>query len=266
MTPYYQDASITLYHGNCLDILPTLHTVDVVLIDPPYGEQINANLPGKILEGTKAKDAKFSRCKDLGYAAATLGLIHTVSPMLAALVRRWCLIFSDVESTSVWRNALTMAELRYVRTCAWVREGGSPQFSGDRPAAGFEAITITHNAGERLRWNGGGSVGVWTYPIARGDERWGHTTPKPLALMSRLVSLFSDPGETVLDCFAGVGATGVAAKQLGRKAILIEQQEQYCESTARRLAQEVFAFDTTPPQTQVPLFDALGPRGHDGEP
>src|SRR5690606_30894158 len=111
-----------------------------------------------------------------------------------------------------------------------------PQFSGDRPAAGFDAITICHPSG-RKRWNGGGAHAVWTHPVVingAGEARV-HTTQKPLSLMTQLVSLFSDPGETVLDPFAGSGTTLVAAKNLGRRAIGIELDERYCEVAARRL-------------------------------
>jgi len=57
--------------------------------------------------------------------------------------------------------------------------------------------------------------------------------------MTALVDLFSEPGEIVLDATAGSGTTGVAAKRLGRHAILIERDEKHCESAATRLEQEV---------------------------
>ncbi len=68
------------------------------------------------------------------------------------------------------------------------------------------------------KWNGGGSHGVFTINKG-GDERSGHPTQKPLALMDRLVRLFSDRGELVCDPFLGSGSTGVAAVRAGRRIV-----------------------------------------------
>ena len=65
-----------------------------------------------------------------------------------------------------------------------------------------------------------------------------HPTQKPVALMSWCISLAGDV-QTILDPFAGSGTTGRAAKDLGRKAVLIEIEERYCEIAARRMGQEV---------------------------
>lgn len=88
-----------------------------------------------------------------------------------------------------------------------------------------------------MRWNGGGSAAVWTHHVVNGAsmDRPDHPCPKPLPLMRELVELFTDPGETILDPFAGSGTTLVAAKQLGRKAIGIELNEEWCQVAVDRL-------------------------------
>ena len=78
---------------------------------------------------------------------------------------------------------------------------------------------------------------IWTF--APDSEKLGHPTPKPLDLISYIVRISCRPGGRIIDPFAGSGTTGRAAKDLGRKAVLIEKDERYCEIAAKRMAQQV---------------------------
>jgi site-specific DNA-methyltransferase (adenine-specific) len=242
MRPYYDDAGVTIYHGDCREVLPTLGPVEHVITDPPYSEHVHAkSRAGARVLAADGHAASFSRAADFGFEAMTEALRIEVARNVHHLVRRWVLVFSDVESSHLWRDRLTQTGLDYCRTGAWVKVGATPQFTGDRPAAGFEAITICHPKGKK-RWNGGGSHAVWSVPIVLnrgGNDPRLHTTQKPEALMLSLVSLFSDDGETILDPFMGSGTTLAAAKRIGRRAIGIERDERYCEVAAKRLAQGV---------------------------
>ena len=82
---------------------------------------------------------------------------------------------------------------------------------------------------------------VWRFDSAPPDQRLGHPTPKPEKLIRFMVRISCRPGGVIVDPFAGSGTTGRAAKDLGRKAVLIEREERYCEIAARRLSQEVLA-------------------------
>jgi site-specific DNA-methyltransferase (adenine-specific) len=66
-----------------------------------------------------------------------------------------------------------------------------------------------------------------------------HPTVKPLKLMQYLVALCLPPGGILLDPFAGSGTTGLAARNMGCRAVLIEREERYCEIAASRMAQGV---------------------------
>lgn len=241
--PFYQDDLVTLYHGTAEDVLPSLERVSVVITDPPYSEHTHRSVrSAKMLANDRGGKygADTRRNVDLGFEHITPELRRFVSAQFARLAERWVLVFSDVESDHLWRDDLTTAGLDYVRTGAWVKVGSTPQFSGDRPATGFEAITIAHPSGKK-RWNGGGKHALWSVPIvlnrSGSDPRW-HTTQKPLPLMEQLVVQFTDPGETVLDAFAGSGTTGLAAMRHGRKSILVEQSEAHCESIVQRIGLE----------------------------
>lgn len=91
----------------------------------------------------------------------------------------------------------------------------------------------------RKKWNGGGSHAYWAVPIVLDRGRTGserlHSTQKPEPLMRALVDQFTDPGDVILDAFAGSGTTAVAARYLGRKTVLIEENEQRAEVCAKRL-------------------------------
>lgn len=240
LTPYYSDAAVQLFLGDCREILPQLEAVDHVITDPPYSEHTHAKQwIGAAL--TSDGHARVStKHKGLGFDALTPEVQAAVCAEAARLARRWTLAFCDVESIWLWREAVRVAGLDYVRALIWDKVDGAPQFTGDRPAAGAEAIVVAHPAGKK-RWNGGGQRNVLRHAV--NGERGGkpHPSTKPESLMCELVTLFTDSDELILDPFAGSGTTLVAAKKNGRRAIGIEQQEQYCEVIARRLS---IRFDT----------------------
>ena len=260
MEPYYEHAGITIYHGDCLDVLPTLEAVDHVITDPPYARDVYVRMsqpntkpgsgtPGRLSVPLRGKQGRpIHDLKDGALARMAAGEIGAIDDILAGvameiarLVRRWALVFSDVETCFRWRAELETAGLRYVRTGAWVKPDAMPQMSGDRPAVGFEPCTIAHAKGP-MRWNGGGHPAVWTHGTCRVG-RPDHPCPKPEPLMRELVSLFANFDDVILDPFMGSGTTLVAAKRLGRRAIGIELEERYCEIAAKRLQQEALPLE-----------------------
>lgn len=232
MTPYYADDAVQLFLGDCREVLPTLEAVDHVITDPPYSEHVHGK---QRRGGNRHRDGVVSEGRELGFDALDDETRKFCGGWFGFNARRWTLVFSDTESAHLWRYEITS---EYVRTLFWRKAGGAPQFTGDRPAVACEAITACHRAG-RKKWNGGGKQGFYDVPIVvrHGTEGRVHTTQKPIELMAQLVCDFTDAGETILDPFAGSGTTGVAAKRLGRKAILVEKDEQYCEAAATRLTQ-----------------------------
>lgn len=227
--PYYQDSAVTIYHGRAQEILPQIEvSIDHIVTDAPYSAQVS----------TGARSAKNTGPLDpkafIGFSITEEALRDLIASIPAL---RWAVVFCD------WKHGAGLEKQpppgwRFVREGCWTKSNGAPQFTGDRPAPGWEAISILHTEGGKMRWNGGGRRAVWEYPVERQN---GHPTPKPLPLMAELISLFSDPGETILDPFLGSGTTARAGKDIGRKVIGIELEEKYCEIAARRMGQEVLA-------------------------
>jgi site-specific DNA-methyltransferase (adenine-specific) len=229
MTPYYEDEAVTLYCGDCRDVLPTLAPVDHVITDPPYEAEAHT-------QARRQRSAGVVGVLAITFPPITEEVRHEVGGQLATLSNGWLLLFCQVEAAMLWRAAIAPAA--YIRTQVWVKPDSAPQFTGDRPAMGYESI-LTAWAGEgRPRWNGGGRRGVYEHMVGvSGGIRNEHPTQKPEPLMRELVSLFTDPGDIILDPFAGSGTTLVAAKRLGRKAIGIELDRAYCDVIVQRLRQ-----------------------------
>lgn len=237
MTLYYQDDWVTLWHADNREILPTLadQSVDLVPTDPPYSETTHMGArshPERTSTGKWRSGGNEPQMLIDFAHIPTIDLQATLSD-LSRIANAWIVSFMD------WRHIAQIEiapppELRFVRFGMWHKTNGAPQFTGDRPAAGWEGIAILHRTGGRMQWNGGGRNAVFTYPKINGS----HPTQKPIPLICELVALFSNPGDLILDPFAGSGTTGVAAKRLGRRCILIEQEERYCEIAAKRLSQD----------------------------
>ena len=241
MKAYYESGGITIYHGDCREILALLpaNSVDLVLTDPPYSRYVHQ----RSMSGSRKT---YGTSKDIGFEPMNDGLLRLVAEQFGRLCSQWVLVFSDVESAPKWRGALEAGGLEYIRTGAWVKIAPTPQFSGDRPAVGFEAVTIAHPKGPK-RWNGGGRPAIWTFGSHGGEmDARIHPTEKPLPMFRQMVGDFSNTGETVLDPFMGSGTTLVAAKQLGRRAIGIEIEEKYCKMAVKRLAQEMLPLSPAP--------------------
>lgn len=234
---------VTLATAHFLELAQRMaaRSVDHTLTDPPYLEHTHESQrrgggrPGK-------RGAVVDSARPLDFTHLTPEARIAYATQIARITRRWALVFTDVEGFDGWRLDLEAAGMVYVRQLVWVRgtldlrEGaavvkgrkGSPQFTGDRPAQGHEAIVLAHAAGARLRWNGrhartdgtGGLTGggtVYTTDIVTKDVRL-HSAQKPLPLMRELVRDFTSPGETIFDPFAGSGTTLLAAVLEGRRA------------------------------------------------
>ena len=213
MKPYYDKDGIVIYHGDCRRILPELPEVDLVVTDPPYG----INLETAYRQRGRGR---LAQCRD--YAP-----IHgddeefDPQPWLAYPAILWGANYycSKLPKSSGW--------LVWDKRCGRMQ---NDQADGELAWSNFvKGVRIFHH-----EWNG----------FVRDSEKGVgyHPTQKPVALMKWCLSLKWTPEGTILDPFMGSGTTLRAAKDLNRKAIGIEIEEQYCEIAAKRLAQEVFDF------------------------
>jgi site-specific DNA-methyltransferase (adenine-specific) len=223
--PYYSDSAVTLYHGDCREILPHLQPVDCVITDPPFSDETHTRARSNRGQGKDPISA-------IDFSAIDFSAIDAILRQLGPLCSRWCVAFMD------WRHIARLEcevpePWEFVRFGVWVKTNPMPQLTADRPANGWDGIAYLHNRATKKRWNGGGEHGNWIGPVVTNGL---HPTGKPVAALDLLVRRHSDVGDVVLDPFSGSGSTLVAAKAAGRKAIGIELREDYCEVAAKRLS------------------------------
>lgn len=252
-SPYYEDSSVQLWHGDCRDILPLLAEQgiqpDAAVADPPYGET----------------SAAWDRWPD--------GWVDAVGAALPSSASLWC--FGSARMFLEHRD--DFAGWKFAQEALWIKHNGSGPGSRDRltkihewayhwyrgrwsdlhhewervVSAGINKGKVRRNGrredhrhgyeakpyvddGKRQRTS---ATYVIETPSVRYQKR--HQDEKPLAVVIPLVRECTPPGGLVLDPFAGACTTGVAAKLLGVRAVLIEAAERACEMGARRLSEDV---------------------------
>lgn len=211
MTPYYDDGTVTLYHGDCRAVTAWL-AADVLVTDPPYGMTLRSSRNGEFGDCAIAND---------GDTAARDDVLQAWGDRPALVFGRW----------SVTRPAATRALLTW--------EKGEHVGMGDLKLPWKPNTEEIYVLGSGFTGSRTGSVLyhlaiAGTVAVSRGRN---HPTEKPIDLMRGLV--VKCPPGTIADPFAGSGSTLRAAKDLGRRAIGVELDERYCEIAAKRLSQEV---------------------------
>ena len=213
MTPYYNHAGITIYLGDCREIMPSLD-FDVLVTDPPYG----VGFSGKATKHTTKRTGGYTTEDDgsVGLEAVEMALSKARRGVVYTGIRRMyaypvpddigCVFCPSGAGIGVWGFVCFHPVLYY----------------GKRPTSALVPTSISSFA---------------------TNDMSGHPCPKPLPWMLWSVKVATEESDVILDPFSGSGTTLEAAKKLNRKAIGIEIEEKYCELAAKRLSQEVMSFE-----------------------
>jgi len=227
VTPYYSDDLVTIYHGDALDILPTIRgsSIDLVVTDPPYviGAVSAGNLATKAGGwGDMMNSSRWFR----DWYAMSKRLLKPTGAM-------WT--FCNWRSLPVVMKAALDAEWSLASALVWHKDWIGPGGPvGLRPA--YEMVALL--PGPEFSIEDRGIPDVMTYKWASYKPN-GHPAEKPVALLARLIKESTREAESlIVDPFLGSGSTLVAAKMLGHRAIGIEAEEKWCERAAERCAQE----------------------------
>lgn len=241
--PYYQDSAVTIYHGDCREILPGLGKFDLLLTDPPYAISL-AGVSHDKGGGHGVRRLDFFEGDD-DWAGMTDLWIDALRLSIDAL-RDEGSAYAWVGHRQFGRTVSTMEALGFsTRFLTWIKKCPPPAPPGSGWPSAAELCVYGYRKGRT--WNHSGSNPPPSNVIHADSFRHGqpgkvaHPTQKPISVISPIILASSSPQDMILDPFAGSGTTGRAAKDLGRKAVLIEREERYCEIAARRMAQEVLA-------------------------
>ena len=225
--PYYQHAGITIYHGDCREILPCLELphleyCGLMLTDPPYG--VNGQQNSKTA-GTPRKNDYAGFVDSPGYVASVVIPAFTIALKICprAIV-------------TPGNRCLTMYPPPSSFGCFY-----QPASVGLQPWGRADAQPILYY-GPFPRDTREIPGNKCSYVLTESPQVNGHPYPKPYHAWLQLLRVGSLESDTVLDPFMGSGTTLEAAKNLGREAIGIEIEEKYCEIAAKRLSQEVLPF------------------------
>lgn len=234
MQPYYTDKQVTIYCGDCREILPQLEALESVITDPIW--------PNTDVRFTQVLGEPYQLFAEMCEAlpSATQRLVVQLGcdsdpRFLAGIPSSWPFLrvcWLDYARPSYKGRLLYTGDVAYAFGSPPAYIPGRQVMSGMCRSTKSDKLFERHTAGNRHRRMFTGADDV--------EYELPHPCPRRLQHVQWLVYQFSD--QQVCDPFMGSGTTAVAAKNLGRRFIGIEINEQYCALAVNRCRQEVMQF------------------------
>ena len=245
-----------IINANSLEYLKTLESssIDLIFADPPYWMRT-----GKVLH--RVEGTKFNGCNDYWDKFESLADYEKFSREWLGECRRLLKHDGSIwvigSMQCIYTIGAIMQELNYwlINDVIWQKSNPTPNFMGTRLNNSHETLiwaareknsrfTFNYKTAKELNIDSNhhqmGSI--WKFPVCSGNERLKdsdgnklHSTQKPLQLLERIIAISSRLNDLVLDPFAGTMTTAAAAKKLGRRYIMIEADNKYCEAGKIRL-------------------------------
>ncbi len=255
VTPYYEEDGITIYHGDCRELLPSLSGISCIVTSPPYNQLENLPEKGSGMWGNSTGGAGFLRAwNENGYADEMSEHEYQAFQIEVGTALAQC---SAADASMFynhqlrWRDGVCLHPAQWFFPAGWrlrseiVWDRGGGMMMNARMFCRFDERILWFVNSKSWKWNQE-AVGFGTvWRIAREQQQQGklHPVAFPIEIPLRCITATTDPGDLVLDPFVGSGTTLRAAKDLGRRAIGIEIEERYCEIAVQRLRQKVFQWN-----------------------
>jgi DNA modification methylase len=268
----------TIIEGDCIEEMQKLpeKSIDLIFADPPYNLQLEQELWRPNQTKVDAVDEDWDAFGSFEeYDEFTRKWLSACRRVLKDTGTIWVI----GSYHNIFRVGKILMDLGYwiLNDVIWVKTNPMPNFRGVRFANAHETLiwakkskkakyTFNHHTMKNLN-DEKQMRSDWLIPICSGKERCtldgkkAHPTQKPEALLYRIISASSNPGDVVLDPFFGSGTTGAVAKKLCRRWIGIEKEQKYIDLAKRRLARieplavdaQVLVTPTAKAQTRVPF-------------
>ena len=239
MKPYYEHGGITIYHGDCFDVLHDLSGIGAVVTDPPYSS-------GGTFRGdrVRAVTSKYTRCMEYrpefsnDHFDQRTYMLWTEAWL--RLIKKSCSSGAVFLSFTDWRQLPALTDCMQFAGWSWrnLATWWKPGIRMQRGRFSSSAEYVVYASNGPITEGKSSPQNVFSCKVDGGRD---HVAQKPEPVMLWVLSV-CPAGAVVLDPFMGSGSTLVAGKKLGMQAIGIEIEERYCELAAHRLSQESMQF------------------------
>ena len=220
---------VTLYLGDCLEIMPQLIGIDSVISDPPFSAKTHAG-HDSIVAGDNGSGRDNAQRQRLGYAPWGDDEVRQVCAVLPA--SGWTCILTDHVLARDWEHRMKEVGRYVFAPIPVIVKGRSVRLTGDGPSSWTDWMVPARTKAE-IKW--GTLPGV--YEGNRGSIE--HMGGKPLNAMCRIVEDYSRDGDTVLDFCMGAATTGIACIRTGRRFVGIEKDPIHYATALERIKNEL---------------------------
>ncbi|MFZ2286236.1 MAG: site-specific DNA-methyltransferase [Bacteroidales bacterium] len=245
-----------IYHGDCLDLLRQLpdESADLIFADPPYNLQLNKDLfrPDRSLVG--AVDEGWDKFESFrSYDEFTRAWLAECRRVLKATGCIWVIgtyhnifrVGSVMQDTGFW----------ILNDVIWIKPNPTPNFMGTRFTNAHETlIWASKSRDSKYTFHYQALKGYnddlqmrsdWLIPVCKGPERIreegkkAHPTQKPEELLYRIIMATTNPGDLIVDLFAGSGTAAAVSRRLGRNFIAFERELSYVTLARERVGRVI---------------------------
>lgn len=229
-----------ILNGDCFELMSDIpdKSVNLILVDPPYHISKESHFKNHSNNTPKNLVSKYSGIsidfgdwdkKDIDWNLL-FRQYYRILKDGGTLI-----IFYDIWKCNIIKDFAEKNKFKQPRVCQWQKTNPVPVNSKINYLSNATEYFFTFVKGKKPTFNSEYDNGVYRVPICHGKERFEHPTQKPVSLFIELIKKHSNPGDLVLDSFAGTGTTACASILSGRNWIVIEKEDKYLEILKKRV-------------------------------